>query len=500
MLPDDFENLSESAIASSLFLNNFLQCITTKNYWAIANAYKPLMHLWYIGVLMQAYVCLPLLYVLLFKLLGKKGLSIGTVSLTFISFVLYLLPSFSSAWKFYYLPFRAFEITAGGLIVEWNPKTGEKTKTIAGYVSLIVIVILLCSRVEIVNGTIMLLLTVIASIVFIWSSKENHISGIEETIYKAGAYIGQRSYSIYIWHQIIAAFLFYSVFPKHNGLSFLAFMLLTVLISLISYRYIEVPIGKIIRQKRKESAVIITTLILSVILCGVSFLIYRDAGVVRDVPELDVYKNNIHRGMHTEYCDRPYAWEKEFSDDETIKVLVIGNSFSRDWANILYEWDTEGKLEISYIYFGDVYGNDDLVAYSERIDRADVVFSSQFSGIEEITVIPKDKYYIIGNKRYGESNGIIYAHRGEPDYFNQTVELNSSVLADNENGKRLFGDYYISLMEPVVIDNKVKVFTDDNKFISQDCMHLTQAGAKYYARILDIEGILRLTGSKERND
>ncbi|NLE24617.1 MAG: acyltransferase, partial [Clostridiaceae bacterium] len=32
MLPDDYENLAESAIASSFFSNNILQCITTKNY------------------------------------------------------------------------------------------------------------------------------------------------------------------------------------------------------------------------------------------------------------------------------------------------------------------------------------------------------------------------------------------------------------------------------------------------------------------------------------
>ena len=52
MLPDDFENLAESAIASSVFANNVIQCITTKNYWDVINLYKPLMHLWYVGLLL----------------------------------------------------------------------------------------------------------------------------------------------------------------------------------------------------------------------------------------------------------------------------------------------------------------------------------------------------------------------------------------------------------------------------------------------------------------
>ena len=55
MLPDDFENLSQSVIASNVFANNVLSYITTGNYWDVANVFKPLMHTWYVGVLLQAY-------------------------------------------------------------------------------------------------------------------------------------------------------------------------------------------------------------------------------------------------------------------------------------------------------------------------------------------------------------------------------------------------------------------------------------------------------------
>ena len=89
MLPDDYENLSESVVASSVFANNVLQCITTKNYWNIVNTYKPLMHLWYVGVLMQAYVFIPLIYLIFVKTINntRKGMAIGTVILTAVSHV-----------------------------------------------------------------------------------------------------------------------------------------------------------------------------------------------------------------------------------------------------------------------------------------------------------------------------------------------------------------------------------------------------------------------------
>jgi peptidoglycan/LPS O-acetylase OafA/YrhL len=37
MLPDDFENLVQSIVATNLFSNNILQFITTGNYWDVVN-------------------------------------------------------------------------------------------------------------------------------------------------------------------------------------------------------------------------------------------------------------------------------------------------------------------------------------------------------------------------------------------------------------------------------------------------------------------------------
>lgn len=34
-------------------------------------------------------------------------------------------------------------------------------------------------------------------------------------------------------------------------------------------------------------------------------------------------------------------------------------------------------------------------------------------------------------------------------------------------------------------DGRMPVFSDDGRFISQDCRHLTKAGAQYYAKLMD---------------
>ena len=61
MLPDDFENTAQSIVATNFFGNNVLQSITTKNYWDVVNEYKPLMHTWYVGLIMQFYIIVPML-------------------------------------------------------------------------------------------------------------------------------------------------------------------------------------------------------------------------------------------------------------------------------------------------------------------------------------------------------------------------------------------------------------------------------------------------------
>ena len=56
----------------------------------------------------------------------------------------------------------------------------------------------------------------------------------------------------------------------------------------------------------------------------------------------------------------------------------------------------------------------------------------------------------------------------------------------NERLKAAYPDIYIDMIAMVMQpDGKVLVFSDDGRFISQDCRHLTRAGAQYYAKLMD---------------
>ena len=122
MLPDHYENLSQSVVAGNLMSENILSAITTKNYWDVVNEYKPLMHLWYVGILFEFYLVFPILMLCaksIAKTLKKneRKWMINTLCVCcLLSLVLYLLPNVSVGNRFYYLQYRFFEIGLGGII------------------------------------------------------------------------------------------------------------------------------------------------------------------------------------------------------------------------------------------------------------------------------------------------------------------------------------------------------------------------------------------------
>lgn len=122
MLPDHYENLAQSVVAGNLMSENILSAITTKNYWDVVNEYKPLMHLWYVGILFEFYLVFPIL-MLCAKNIAKtlkqdeRKWMINTLCICcLLSLVLYLLPNVSVGDRFYYLQYRFFEIALGGII------------------------------------------------------------------------------------------------------------------------------------------------------------------------------------------------------------------------------------------------------------------------------------------------------------------------------------------------------------------------------------------------
>lgn len=502
MLPDDYENLAESVVASNCFANNILACITTGDYWDVVNDYKPLMHLWYLGVLMQAFVLLPL-FVLAAKKLAPKAAPARSCAAVFgavalLSFALCCLPLFSEEARFYYVPFRLFELLLGALLAcaadaltkaVWPGKCASAALCAA---ALLPLGFLLLYTPRLMPPFARLVCVCVLSVLSLALSLRAG-DAFDRPVLKAVSVVGQCTMSIFIWHQILLAFYRYCVKATLSPSALLVYLALLALLSALSWRFVEKPLQRLSAHRSGERLVLGGCAALFALTTAAALVLFFRAGVARDIPELDIRAKDAHRHMHAEYCDRIYDYDRDFSSDGRVRVLVIGNSFGRDWANVLLESALSEQIELSYC-FSD--SRTDPLSAPERLDEADRIFYA-FSGGDDalpdylLPYYAAGKVFFIGNKTFGDNNGQIYVRRRSSTYFDSTVPLPEGYRRQNELLKARYGEHFVDMIGAVLRpDGSVSVFSDEHKFISQDCRHLTRAGARYYARLLDLERLM----------
>ena len=481
MLPDDYENLAESVIATNLFSNNILSAITTGDYWNIANEYKPLMHTWYVCLLMQCYLVYPLLFYVarLEKTASKKTMLIIISSLSFLS-LLWYFGCANEAHRFYYLPSRFFEFGIGGIIaLAYEPSQKRLFHPVFSYLCYALLLASLTVGYNLIPDVVRLPLVVALCAVLLLSVEALTNPVTSNSVL---AKVGLVSYSIYVWHQVLLALYRYIFGMQFTVWSFLLYVAAVGVISWVSYRLIEKG------MPRARWA----TLIVWVVLTIFAGYIYWNAGVVRDVPELGISVQDRHRRMNVEYRERGYQYDRPFVSNDKGHWLVIGNSFGRDLVNVVLEADLSDKVEVS---FTDVYtkpSRDGRYAMADRVFISTRGLSRGYVSAIEVQCwehgLSPDKIVIVGEKSFGENNGHVYAKRHRPDYFDEKVEPlgGSQFLERNNRFREFYGDRFLDLMDMVTDDSGlVRVFTPDHHFISPDGKHLTEFGAQYFAERID---------------
>ena len=448
MLPGDLRYLSEEVMAASVFAENILQSITTQNYWA-AIYHKVLMHTWFLGVLFQLYVVLPLVLMLF-----RQRMKAILIVLTLLSLVLYLLPIDTIGDKYYLLPYRFFEIAAGGIIAVRTQKTSVSTS----YVSFVLVLLMIffgaftigerAMPYNLVGGTntiresflpreVLVILTMTYTLLYIYTHGSESRLSVFSKQSRVLAPLGKMSLSLFLWHQPMLAFYRYFYADQLSLQVLLMVIVLTILLSLVTYYLIEkgIRINKVSRFCLCLSFVVVNAFAL---------WIYQQGGAVRDVPELDIQKGSYDPETFERYTDRIYQYDKEFSPDSTKrKILIIGNSFARDFANILLESSFADSIQLSYhVGFNDcplsrISQSDRIYFFGWKHDVPDIVWKNLKHGSE---------IWGIGTKNHGTSNGIFYKNRHRSDYFSQTATIHQDFHTVNRLLKEEWQDKYVDLL------------------------------------------------------
>lgn len=482
MLPDDLENLAQSVIATNLFANNILQAITTRDYWDVVNEFKPLMHTWSLGVEEQFYLVFP---VLLYWTRHSVSASIALLGgITLISFSLYCFANFEHYQKFYWIFFRFWELAVGGIAALFL----RGRLWVHPYVPVLLIGLLLFLLFDIpgLSDELQLLGTVLLTCGLLCSATDHCGLARGLLVNPLAVFIGKISFSLYMWHQLVLAYARYFWQSTFDAITAAILVLVMLFLSVVTYRWVETPFRN--RQRVNTRALIAWVLTGFILTTGLSLYLYSQSGVLRDVPELGVVNDGRNPVSHKAYNREAHQYDKAFSDQSSsgkpkLRVLVIGDSFARDWVNVLRESTFADRLDISYVFHPEQH-----TAFAQRVAEADLIFVARLR-LRDFTALelPEHKTWVVGTKNFGMSNGIFYNYRGA-SYLEQRTPMESGYYQENQRWAAYWQHRYIDLVAKVIDDKgTVPVFTPEGQFIAHDCRHFTQAGARYFAALLEPE-------------
>jgi peptidoglycan/LPS O-acetylase OafA/YrhL len=245
LLPADFEEFIKSVSASIFFFSNFFYHFSGEAYGIQVLHKIPLLHTWSLSVEEQFYIIYPLVLLGLIIYLRKHIkliLIIGIISSLILASIINLN---HQSFNYYMLPTRGWELLFGAMLgFNINRLSISKDKKKKEILAIFGFLILLFSFAyfDTTNDhpTYLTLIPVTATYLIIQdTNKENIINKLLS--FKILIFIGLISYSFYLWHHPIFSFAKILGVGQENLLLKSLFILLSIILGFLTYRFIEKP-------------------------------------------------------------------------------------------------------------------------------------------------------------------------------------------------------------------------------------------------------------------
>lgn len=247
-------------LASVLGFNNWWQIFNKVSYFEAAGVPSPFTHCWSLAIETQFYLIYPLILLGIYKLAksrgegrAKRGLLFAgvTLLLALISVILMIVlfdPQQDASRVYYGTDTRAFSLLFGALLaILWDyrmvpRRLSASVNMVLGSVSFAVLLVMTIA----INGSsnfwyrggqfVGTILTVL--VIYIVLGRKTWLSRfLSNPVLK---WIGDRSYSIYLWHYPIILLISKGI--KASWWITLIEIVLSVVLAELSYRFIETPI------------------------------------------------------------------------------------------------------------------------------------------------------------------------------------------------------------------------------------------------------------------
>lgn len=511
--PNDLIDFAESIVAVPLFVSNVLFW-SERGYFGTATELKPLVHTWSLAVEEQFYILYPpLLYLMMRAGLRWRVAVFGglfAVSLTASWYLTRL--HFETA---FYLPFaRAWELLAGaGAAVFLRHRAGPGgiagTAAAAVGLGLILWAVFTFDDTTLFPGLAAVPLVLGTTMVILAAPEGNPVH--RALALRPVVWIGVLSYSLYLWHQPIFAFI------RHVGGSetlVLASLPLVLAASAASYYLVESPLRRAPASRRRVFT-----------LAGLASLAFIAAGValIASGGLISRYSASDRKIMkqfweQAEYSETRYneLQFRPFDDSGRIKVLLTGDSHARDLLNIAYEAGLDERYQFSTKRInagcGNLYVEQDLEVYIDPLNEERCRVMGRFDPVRDIAeeadeiwldarwfpwvveLLPETienlerdfsaRIRIFGQKHFGEISEQEALAMPEAERAGHTQSAAPYFIEINERMREILPpENFVELLGPFCGGDPetCRPFTDTGELITSDGGHLTREGAQYLA-------------------
>lgn len=498
MLPDDLENFGQSLVATTFFSNNVLLLLTS-GYFEMAADFKPLAHTWSLGLEEQYYVAFPLLIALLWPL--------GTRRLLYTLAVLGVASLAAAEWgstrdevaSFLLLPTRGWELLIGSAVALYlldRQTAGASTPArrvidnvaSAGGIALIVGAVVGFDRSTPFPGLYALVPTSGAAAVILFATPATIVGRVLGWRPLVG--IGLISYSGYLWQQPLFAFGRILSLDAPSDTFMIALAAASIALAYATWRLIEQPFRN--RTAVKTGALVWTVFLASALTAGTGMVIYRASGFSHRWMELDNAIEVAGLRLNATYNQAPERFKgRTFDNTNSKRLLIVGDSFARDFVNSALE---NGYFSRSSISYSDALpscihdSNDISEELRTLIAQSDyMVFAWRRMNVEcwssdqdLVKRLGAKRLIVIGTKNFGWNMNAVMRLASAERYRYRAKVLTAAMEENARMRETVPADQFVDVLAMITDgDGRVAVFTEDHKMMSPDRKHLTREGARF---------------------
>jgi len=513
--PSNLVEFSKSILYSLGFSSNFYFHYSGLEY-SVEGLRHPFLHTWSLSVEEQYYILFPIVLLVTFKYFRKY-----LVHVLILGFIISLgLAEWTSrnypSASFYFLHTRIWELLAGSLLAYFEINNGHRSKNetlnlILPTIGLILIgQSILFFNDEMFHPSFYSLSPIIGVCLIVWFSNKNElITKILSSKLFVG--IGLISYSLYIWHYPIFVFTAKLRFAEGNIFIKLLMGIFVLLLSIISYYFIEKPFRGTKIKFKKIFLFLFLNLLLLVSISAYSLqlkfhpFLTKYSGEHKNF-ELNYDYNNFSDKKNVFIIGNSYADNllnifsnnKELVDDYYFYTALADNVGANYQIECLIDFFKENKLICDknlFSFLQTQYKKSNYIVFAERFYDGKTFLSDDFDKIIEFLKKDKKKFIVFLDDIRGADMLDIYIHRkGRLPNLDELKELENEFFEKVVNWKKnklkkvkdklsknnikfltrseLFCDY--SIKKCHLIKNENKLYADYG--------HITNNGAKYFSK------------------